>query len=389
MPTYVNRARSDDTLANLRASLNDDQKYLMTVMAHTYLEHGRWPMWHYVQAQLDRRDIDAEETIKSLPFVGASILIGRSYGLARFDRTLADDSRPALTVAASLHLQELLPTMGDPFIKVLQFLIESQLNTPVSPNEVTQMAIHSSEIKEAFPEFDEALLIRLREILDHEPPTTGSSAWGGEEKPADWTRYLNREILKYRDVKSVEEYVEKVSRITSDAVAEAFPNSFHGPVNLAPGDRAVPNAPRTIATVPAVTERSPGDVPPYVKASLIEELRQKSGTTNWNLDKLLKLIEELNSNYAAGNAYASHALLRAILDHTPPAFGLNNFDQVASNHSWSRTDKTYVKNLRDFRNAADDVLHRQLRKSADIITLHDMPSRAYVNAFIRGLVDVL
>jgi hypothetical protein len=122
---------------------------------------------------------------------------------------------------------------------------------------------------------------------------------------------------------------------------------------------------------------------------LVEELYQKATATTWNLDKLLKLADELNSNYASENYYACHALLRAILDHTPPAFGFENFDQVVNNYSWSKTDKKYLKSLQGFRNAADDVLHRQMRKSADIITLHDMPLRTHVNAFVRGLIDAL
>lgn len=370
-------------LANLRAALNDDQKYLMTVMAYTYLGDGRWPVWHYVQSELDRRGIDANEVIKSLPRIGSQGLIGRSYGLAWFDRMLPDDSRPALTVAASLHLQELRPSMGDPFIRVLQFMIEQQLNTPVSPHEVKRVSVHSSEVQKALPEPSEDILIQMREVLEHEPAITGSSSWSGQEGTLDWTRYLEREILKYRGISSVEEYVDRVSSLTTTELVETH---LWGMVPSGKEDDATEGCPPTdqISADPI-----PPQTPPYVKASLVDELRQKATTTTWNLDKLLKLIDELNSNYTSENCYACHALLRAILDHTPPAFGFRNFDQVASNYSWSTTDKKYLKTLRDFRNAADDVLHRQMRSSADIITLHDMPPRAYVNAFIRGLVDVL
>jgi hypothetical protein len=47
----------------------------------------------------------------------------------------------------------------------------------------------------------------------------------------------------------------------------------------------------------------------------------------------------LNDNYSRGNAYAAHALLRAILDHIPPLLGCADFKAAANNHSWSRTDR--------------------------------------------------
>lgn len=61
--------------------------------------------------------------------------------------------------------------------------------------------------------------------------------------------------------------------------------------------------------------------------------------------KLARLIEELNDNYARENAYAAHALLRAILDHIPPMLGCAGFRAVVSNHSWGRTDKNYARDV--------------------------------------------
>jgi hypothetical protein len=50
------------------------------------------------------------------------------------------------------------------------------------------------------------------------------------------------------------------------------------------------------------------------------------------LTKLLTLINELNDNQARGNAYAAHALVRAILDHVPPILNCKSFAEVANNH---------------------------------------------------------
>ena len=84
-------------------------------------------------------------------------------------------------------------------------------------------------------------------------------------------------------------------------------------------------------------------------------------------------MAELDDNFARDNAYAAHALLRAILDHIPPMLGCASFTAVANNYPWTRTDKGYVRRLLDFRLQADDVLHRQITRHPDLLSLEDMP----------------
>ena len=45
--------------------------------------------------------------------------------------------------------------------------------------------------------------------------------------------------------------------------------------------------------------------------------------------KLARLVAELNDNHSRGNAYAAHALLRALLDHIPPLLGCRDFTMAA------------------------------------------------------------
>jgi hypothetical protein len=51
--------------------------------------------------------------------------------------------------------------------------------------------------------------------------------------------------------------------------------------------------------------------------------------------KLARLVAELNDNYSRGNAYAAHALLRALLDHIPPLLGCPDFKVPANNYPWA------------------------------------------------------
>jgi hypothetical protein len=134
---------------------------------------------------------------------------------------------------------------------------------------------------------------------------------------------------------------------------------------------------------PAARQRAhtlPGS---YVDAQVIAAIKARQGTDQFDRSKLLRLIGELNDNYARGNGYAVHALLRAILDHIPPLLGCANFAAVVNNYRWSRTDQGYMHKLLDFKLQADDVLHRQISTKGDLLGLDDAPPRAWVNRLLQ------
>jgi hypothetical protein len=76
-------------------------------------------------------------------------------------------------------------------------------------------------------------------------------------------------------------------------------------------------------------------------------------------------------------------LLRAVLDHIPPLLNCADFEAVACNYSWGRTDKRYMRKLLDFKLQADDVLHRQVSAKADLLTIDDMPPRTWINRLLQ------
>jgi hypothetical protein len=95
--------------------------------------------------------------------------------------------------------------------------------------------------------------------------------------------------------------------------------------------------------------------PSYIDAHLIANIKTPTNTRQFDHAKLLRLVDELNDNYSRGNAYAAHALLRALLDHIPPMLGCADFRVVANNYHWNRTDKSYMRKLLDFKLQADDA----------------------------------
>jgi hypothetical protein len=122
---------------------------------------------------------------------------------------------------------------------------------------------------------------------------------------------------------------------------------------------------------------------PYIDAEVAAAVVARADALGFHPAKLRRLIEELNDNYSRGNTYAAHALLRAILDHIPPLLGCREFHNLVSNHSWGRTDGSYVRKLQAFRLQANDALHRAISRKSDLLSLDDMPPRIWINRVLQ------
>jgi len=116
----------------------------------------------------------------------------------------------------------------------------------------------------------------------------------------------------------------------------------------------------------------------------IDGVVQAAEAVRLSTDKLAALLKELNDNYSRGNSYACHALLRAVLDHVPPMFGFQSFEQVANSFPWGRTDRRYMRRLVDFRLQADDALHRQISSQKAHLTLDDLPPSVWLRRLLAG-----
>ena len=155
--------------------------------------------------------------------------------------------------------------------------------------------------------------------------------------------------------------------------------------NSAPRSLGPPLTTSTLGYVPA-TEVAPATGEQYVDARTIEALRAKADNGNFDLTKLLALIDELNDSYASENTYSCLALIRAIIDHVPPIFGCKTFAEVASSYTsptWTRTDKDHAKSLRDSRALGDDALHRMISKNVDALSMGDVPAPARLRVLLR------
>ncbi|MET7933809.1 hypothetical protein [Streptomyces sp. NPDC005322] len=382
-------------MPDLAAQLSHQQLMLMQTMAGPFLKTGKWPVWHHVLTELDRKGLDAEQLLKSLPSVGTRAVGRLSYGLAWYEYNgLSDDSRPALTMAAGLHLVE-LENVFSSLLSVVGYLIQRQVFSRSSPDSVQRNFVEADDVSREFPAVGAEFLQAVPDMLRHEPLLMrGAQGWYSKPNGEQSWRYdLHRYLLRFRGVSTLPEYVAAQVAYVEEEVErehEVQMSSLAGQLGFP--ELHVEATPRAAVSAAAEVAPTVGPVVEpklYVNAGLRAELAAEQGKTKLSLDKLLQLLRELDDNYADGHAYSCHALLRAVIDHVPPILGHKSFEAAANNHAWSRTDKKYMARLLDFKTQADDVLHRQIRASADVITMHDLPQAAALNALLRVCIDNL
>jgi len=127
----------------------------------------------------------------------------------------------------------------------------------------------------------------------------------------------------------------------------------------------------------------------YVDEERIKELaslpKDKFDTT-----KLVKLCQELNQNYKWRNYFAVGALLRTILHHVPPIFGMEEFKHVASGHSWGKSHKNRIMKLfESAKDIADNLLHAHIRKLEVLPKKPRVDFRAELDILLAEIVTIL
>lgn len=105
-----------------------------------------------------------------------------------------------------------------------------------------------------------------------------------------------------------------------------------------------------------------------------------------DINKLIKLCEELNDAYARGNYISSALLIRTVLNHVPPVFGATNFSAVVGQSS--RSIKAILKRLNDeARPIADLHTHILMREKESLPSKNQIePYKAAFEVLIQEVV---
>ena len=129
--------------------------------------------------------------------------------------------------------------------------------------------------------------------------------------------------------------------------------------------------------------KSPGSggKPAYVDPGRLLQLRSAK-SPQFDLKRLVRLLEELNVAHEHELYMATAMLVRAVLDHVPPVFNAKNFSEVANNYTAARSFSEQMRQLdTSLRKIADMHLHQHVRK-AEVLPLAPQVD-------FRGALDVL
>lgn len=98
----------------------------------------------------------------------------------------------------------------------------------------------------------------------------------------------------------------------------------------------------------------------YINPARINGLRSRSNS-KFDLGRLVKICEEINISFSARCYLATVFLVRALLDHVPPIFGLRSFSEVANNYGGKSFKEAMLNLENSSRKIADLYLHTQVK----------------------------
>ena len=189
------------------ATVTEEQRSLLELIWTVYDRSGRWPIFDFLQLQLERDDLDASEIIQKLPYVGLQTM---TYGLV-FSTTMGNlpqpDAEVSLTVAGLSHIDEATDNV-EAFVQVVRAMASRQRAQSIDPHRSSELWIRYADLVEMSEQRHAPVELRtvsvVQDLFDHEPAT-----WGGRQEGADveWRYKLPARISKYANVGSVSDYI--------------------------------------------------------------------------------------------------------------------------------------------------------------------------------------
>jgi hypothetical protein len=126
----------------------------------------------------------------------------------------------------------------------------------------------------------------------------------------------------------------------------------------------------------------------YVSPQRISELNALV-SDEFDLARLVRLLEELNLCYGNSCFMSCAMLVRAITDHIPPIFAKSSFREVASSHG-GRSFKESMEYLdRGLRKIADSQLHSQIRHRESLPTAQQIHFSPMLDVLLGEIIVLL
>jgi hypothetical protein len=127
----------------------------------------------------------------------------------------------------------------------------------------------------------------------------------------------------------------------------------------------------------------------YVDVQRLLELRRIQ-TSKFDLSRLVRLCEELNSAFRSGCYLTVPMIVRTILDHVPPILSSPTFAAVASGYAGGRSFREAMVHLdRGMRHIADMYLHQQIRAKESMPTPTQVDYSSQLDLLLQEICRVL
>ena len=129
--------------------------------------------------------------------------------------------------------------------------------------------------------------------------------------------------------------------------------------------------------------------PKYVNETRLQELRELQ-PRDFDLTRLIRLIEELDVAYDEGCYMSVAMLVRAIVDHVPPIFGKKSFTDVANDQRNPKSFREAMEHLqKSLRKVADLHLHVQVRSKEVLPNENQVDFRSPLDLLLAEIVRLL
>jgi hypothetical protein len=140
--------------------------------------------------------------------------------------------------------------------------------------------------------------------------------------------------------------------------------------------------PNTISITPNSENSKKNNL--FISSTRIVELSNIKNS-DFDLTKLIKLCQELNDNYSSNNFITCAMICRTILNHVPPIFDFNSFDEVANNYGGPKNHQSFKKNISHLNNSLKNIADRHLHSK--ITNSESLPNETQVD--FKQDLDVL
>lgn len=223
-------------------------------------------------------------------------------------------------------------------------------------------------------ELSETEVRRVLELIDIAPGIyTGTS---GSPMDATLTVRPSPHIWYFEDVQTIEEFHTIFARVGED-VREAERGRFAA---FIPAESAEITSSEEAVRGPWI----------FVNPSRLDQLRAVEDP-QFDLLRLITLCEELNICAANGCLFAVVMLTRAVVDHVPPIFNAQGFEEVVNNYS--AAGKSFKDSMRHLhssaRKIADSHLHLRIRSRESLPTVTQVDFSRDLDVLLAEIVRVL